>query len=282
MMWHTNRAAIVPGVPLTTATVTQRRPDARHHEIRRVTNGSMGYYDAARASIIVPNWRGLLFEGAYWFSKAIDWGANYTNTAAGDDARQGRSQSELLVAQDLKGLSTFDQPHSFLARVSWNSPRRRFIGSVNLSMVVLAKSGTPFAVLSGSDGPGFGNVDGASGDRPHIIDPSILGRTIGNPDTSTQLLPRSAFAFMRPGETRGNIGMNTFRRGAIHNINAAVSRSWALGSEKSLTVRAESVNLMNHPQFAEPTHELASPSFGSITNTLNDGRAFQLQLRFRF
>ena len=109
-----------------------------------------------------------------------------------------------------------------------------------------------------------------------------LVRTIGDPDTSTRLLPKSAFSFIRPGEMRGNLGMNTFRRGSIHNVNTGVSRSWSLGSEKSLTLRADAINLMNTPQFAEPTFELTSPSFGAITNTLNDGRAFQFLLRFRF
>ena len=282
MLWHNNRAVPVPGIPFTTQTVTARRPNPLHHEIRLATNSSTAYYDAARAAMVIQNWRGLSFEAAYWFSKSLDLGGSYTNTAAGDDARQGRSQFESPVSEDLKGRSTFDQPHSFLTRVSWNTPKRRLIGSWTVSAVVLAKSGTPFAVMTGSDGPGFGNVDGASGDRPNVVDPSVLGRTIGDPDTSTRLLPKSAFSFIRLGEMRGNLGMNTFRRGAIHNVNTGVSRSWNLGSEKSLTLRADAINLMNTPQFAEPTYELTSPSFGAITNTLNDGRAFQFLLRFRF
>ena len=48
------------------------------------------------------------------------------------------------------------------------------------------------------------------------------------------------------------------------------------------TFRAESINLLNTPQFADPVTDLTSPSFGQITNTLNEGRTFQFQLRFRF
>jgi hypothetical protein len=36
---------------------------------------------------------------------------------------------------------------------------------------------------------------------------------------------------------------------------------------------------MNHAQFDEPQRNLSSPAFGKITNTLNDGRVFQLGLR---
>ena len=89
-------------------------------------------------------------------------------------------------------------------------------------------------------------------------------------------------AFIGPNESRGNLGVGTFRRGGIHNLNAAMSRTWTLAPEKSLTFRAESINLLNTPQFADPVTDLTSPSFGQITNTLNEGRTFQFQLRFRF
>ena len=46
--------------------------------------------------------------------------------------------------------------------------------------------------------------------------------------------------------------------------------------ETRLTLRAESINLFNTPQFAAPGAELSSPNFGQITNTLNDGRTFRV------
>jgi hypothetical protein len=146
--------------------------------------------------------------------------------------------------------------------------------------VLLLKSGTPFTVDSGSDGPGFGNVDGTNGDRPNIVDPAILGRTIGNPDTSVGLLPRSALAFFQaPAQMAGNLGRNTFRKGRIANWNASLSRTWSLPHEWSMVLSAEAINLSNTPQFAEPGKSLSSPNFGQISNTLNDGRTFRFALR---
>ncbi len=282
MMWHTNRARPVDGVPLLTDTVNERRPDPAHYEIRRVLNTSRAYFDAARVAVGVPNWRGLSLDAAYWFSKALDLGASYTNVAAGDEGGQGRSQSEFNILQDLKGPSNFDQSHAFLARVSYNTPALRRLGSWTLSTVWLAKTGTPFEVYSGSDAPGYGNVDGSGNDRPNVLDPSVLGRTIGRPETSAQLLPRSAFSFIRPAELRGNLGHNVFRKAGISNVNAALSRTWRISSERSLLFRAESINFFNTPQFDLPGRELTSPSFGVITNTLNDGRTFRFLLRFAF
>ena len=280
IMWYRNRGQPVPGIPLTTATINDRRADTSIADLRWVLNGSRGYYDAARVTLILPRRRGLSMEAAYWFSKAMDLGSAYTNTAYDADSRLSRSQWEFETRGDMKGLSDFDQPHALLWRGAWAVPgRRRLLRGWELSGVVLLKKGTPFTVVSGSDAPGYGNVDGNGADRPHLLDPSILGRTIGDPDTSRARLPRAAFAYIQPGEPRGNLGRNTFRKGGIANVNAAVSRTWRLDSSRRLSLRAESVNLTNTPQFAPPGFELANPNFGAITNTLNEGRTFRFTLQ---
>jgi len=286
VMWYLNRARPVPGIPQTTATINQRRPDPLHAEHRWVLNGSRGYFDAGRLAVVSPRWRGLSLDAAYWLSKALDLGASYTNTAYDQDSRLSRSPTEFEAHHEMKGPSSFDQRHAFLCRAAWTAPDgrglRRVAAGWTFSGALLVKTGTPFTVSSGSDSPGYGNVDGSGSDRPNLVDPSVLGRSLSHPDTSRALLPRSAFAYIQPTDLRGNLGRNTFRKGGIGNLNAAVSRTWTLRGEKRLTFRAESVNLSNTPQFAEPGHELASPEFGQITNTLNDGRSFRLLLRFGF
>ena len=287
-MWYINRARMVPGIPLTTATVDDRRPDPNLSEVKLMLNGSYAWYDAARVTLVVPRWKGLSVDASYWFSKALDLGANYSDTAS--NRTQNRGQSEFDSHRDLKSLSDFDQPHAFLARFAFESPvvktmpqrARQMLGKWNLSAVVVLKSGTPFLVQSGSDAPGFGNVDGAFGDRPNLLDPSILGRTIGSPDTSQALLPKSAFSFIRPGDLAGSLGRNVFRKGGIYNVNAALTRRFPISGEKALQFRAESVNFLNSPQFAAPGGSLTNPEFGMITNTLNDGRTFRFQLAFEF
>ncbi|HQR34825.1 MAG TPA: TonB-dependent receptor [Blastocatellia bacterium] len=292
VLWYLNRAHPVADLSkITTATVNDRRPNPDIADYRLTVNGSQGYFDAARVSLVLPNWHGLTVDSSYWFSKAIDLGSSYTNTANENDSRKSRSQSEAVTHPDMKGLSDFDQTHAFLVRTSYaiKAPKfsrafSAFADGWNFSTVVLVKTGIPFNISAGSDGPGFGNVDGNGGDRPILLDPSILGRTIANPDTSRQLLPRSAFRFMKVDEIvalgeRGSLGRNVFRKGPIHNVNAQLSRSWAFKHDLRLTFRAESVNLFNTPQFAEPGFELANPNFGAITNTLNDGRTFKFTVQ---
>jgi hypothetical protein len=290
LMWYLNRARIVPGIEQTTATINERRPNQNYADMRVVVNGSRGYYDAGRVAIVTERWYGFNIEASYWWSKAIDLGSSYTNTANEQDSRNSRSQSEFDQHKDMKGLSPFDQPHSLLFRGGYavsalaSAARwpRVLLEGWNLSGVVLLKSGTPFHVKSGSDAPGFGSVDGTGSTRPNLLDPSILGRTIGDPDTAPLLLPRTAFAYIVPTDLAGNLGRDVFRKGGIYNVNAAVSRSWMVAGDKRFTFRAESINLLNTPQFAEPGTELVNPNFGQITNTLNDGRTFRFLLQLAF
>ena len=187
-----------------------------------------------------------------------------------------------------KGTGNFDQPHAFLLRAGYAVARTQLGGWAGklfsgwtVSTVTLLRSGTPFTIPSGSDGPGFGNVDGRSGDRPVVVDASELGPTAGSPDTSEALLPTSAFRFIvAPGEQAGNLGGKTFRKGKIANVNASLSRLVPMGSEWSMELRGESINFLNTPQFAEPGMTLASPNFAQINNTLNEWLTYRFQLKF--
>ncbi len=283
-----NRGREVPGIVSTIGNLNERRPNQDIFEHLLVHNGSRGYFDAGRATLAAPNWRGLSLTASYWLSKSLDIGGSYTNTASGPDARVAVSQTEGESHRDLKALSDFDQPHAFLLQAGYSVPRRGAAGWLSkllrgwtISTVTLLKSGTPFTVESGSDGPGLGNVDGRRGDRPMLLDASVLGRVVGSPDTSESRLPREAFRFIDgPREQAGSLGRNTFRKGKIANVNASLSRIFALGADWAMELRGESINFFNTPQFAEPGRNLTSPNFGQINNTLNDGRTYRLQIKF--
>jgi hypothetical protein len=287
MMRSLNRGLIVPGMTMTEDNVDTRRPDQTDSSIRSIGNGANAWYDAALASLFLPRWKGLHVDVSYWFSKSMNDGADFADQGP---LKQTDSQWEFETQKDLKALSDFDQPHSFRGRVSYETRPpasakrwvRALAGGWSVSAIGLFKSGTPFSVYSGSDAPGFGNVDGTPWDRPDLAALGVLGRTIGNPDTSRLRLPASAFAFIQPGRTAGNLGRNVFRKGPIRNVNGSVSRRFAVWKEKLLTVRAESINLFNAPQFAAPDNMLTDSSFGAITNTLNNGRSLRFGASFEF
>ena len=64
-------------------------------------------------------------------------------------------------------------------------------------------------------------------DKPSIMLP-LLELAAGDPDTSAGQLPKSAFEFIQPCDTAGNLGHNVFRKDGIFNINLAGSKERAL------------------------------------------------------
>ena len=277
-----NRAERVDDPALmTTRTINDRRPDKRFFSVARVENQGRAYFDAAQITIDHVWRQRLSLRATYTFSKALDTGSDFTNTAVARDER--RAQIEAMAFEDLKALSRFDAPHSFVIGYSYTFPR--MMGAFTLSGTTILRDGTPFEVRSGTDSPPFGNVDGERGDRPSILDPGILGASVDHPDTAQHVLRRETFDAEAPfREGRGNLARNTFRKDGTTNFNVALARAFPIFRDqtRTLSLRIEFINAFNHPQFDEPNSGLSDPTFGQITDTLNAGRIIQASVRFSF
>ena len=280
-MIQANRATRPPGVPVTTATINDRRPDHRYYQLNIVTNMGRAYFDAAQFVLQKRALRGLTFNMMYQFSKSIDTGSDFSSSGIGGD--EVKAQFENDIIRDAKALSKFDTPHRFLLTYTYELPTRWLrgwsaIGAVNLH------SGTPFGLEGGTDSPPWGNVDGQGQDRPSLVDLSLLGRSIDDPDTALSVLRRDAFILELESKGFGTLGRNVFRRDGVANFNLALERTFAFSNDRTRTAvfRAEALNMTNHPQFDMPNNALSSPSFGQITNTLNGGRVIQFGLNVKF
>lgn len=287
-----------------TQDINYRRPDQRFYDINVIESNSIAYYDALQLAVDKKVGHGLTFRATYTFGKNIDLGGDFTNTASGVDKppEDGTPTCEICNHfADMKGLSLFDTTNVFILSYSYNLPfssattgwLSTLLRGWQVSGTTIFQSGTPFHPHTGSDGPGFGNVDGAGHDRPNILDPSILGMSIDNPDTSqclfgvpTDTCPNVApkFNTILPLGGRGNVGMNVFRKDGTSNWNVAFGRTFRLPGtrERSLQFRSEFINLFNNPQFAKPGVQIAGDTFGEITNTANKGRQVQFSLRMNF
>ena len=100
---------------------------------------------------------------------------------------------------------------------------------------------------------------------------------------------------------QGNLGRNAIRGFGMHQIDLAVRREFMMSEHRSLLLRIEAFNLLNHPNFADPARFLSNPLFGEAPSTLNlmlgtgspgsgltpslqtgGARSLQVVLRFRF
>ena len=280
----TNRAVPVPGIPTTTATINQRRPDPRYLQINVYTPMAIGYYDALQIAVNKRMSRGLTWNARYTFSKSINSADSHeSQVATGFHV----SLTENDVVGQTKGVSRFDTPHALSLGYRYELPW--FIGQSGFKSALLGgwkiygntvlKSGPPTHVHTGSDSPGSGNVDGVSGDRPNLLNTAILGKSLDHPDVSPLIFRREYFdTNIAPGGY-GNLGYQTFRQDGIYGWNLALEKDFSFSESGRLQFRTEFFNLLNHPQFDEVNHGISNETFGKITNTANRSRVIQFTLR---
>ncbi|HLH16390.1 MAG TPA: hypothetical protein VKX45_04185, partial [Bryobacteraceae bacterium] len=82
----------------------------------------------------------------------------------------------------------------------------------------------------------------------------------------------------------GSSGRNTFRGPGFFNIDASLVKRFELAERKYVTFRAEAYNLINHPDFANPSVNFGgvAATFGKISSVVNNPRIMQLALRLDF
>jgi hypothetical protein len=224
---------------------------------------------------------------AYTFSKTIDEGSFPTGRLAVRIGTLPQNQNDFRAE---RGLSNFHQQHRFtLSGVwdvpIWKQPRRRlhqWLGGWQLASVVTAATGQPFVIQDGSDP----NLDGVATDRPDLISNPNLPKS---ERTLNRYWNTSAFVRLPNGANRfGNSGRNVVIGPSLSNWDASLAKRLAASERWSALLRWEVFNVLNHPNFANPsggspTNDISSPLFGQIQSTIpNNQRIMQWSLRLVF
>jgi hypothetical protein len=90
--------------------------------------------------------------------------------------------------------------------------------------------------------------------------------------------------------TYGNAGRNTLRGPGQFNIDGSLIKNTKIG-RFATELRIEAFNLLNHPQFGQPTNNINSGTAGQITSMLSSAscalcgtteRQVQIGLKMRF
>jgi len=263
----------------------ERRPNGAFSTNTAVSNSAWSYYNAFQVEWTKRLSRSISFQAAYTFSKALDTTSEATAVGAGDTNQTGNN------ARAARGYSRFHTPHRFTLYGTYYLPFltaqnafvRQALGGWRVSAVMKLSKGTPFTVTTtGVDL----NLDSVSEARPVILDPSILGRSISNPATSTADLPRSAFRTLTIADLNTPLlGRNTFFADGVRNVDIGISKIFTMPWEKHrLTVRADLFNAFNHVQFGFPSSDITSANFGAITGlaTQYSPRNVLFSLRYQY
>jgi len=222
---------------------------------------------------------------AYTYSKAID---NVDNSLGSllfyDSANVARNRA----------LAGFDRTQNF--RVSWladlpfgagkqwvkSGMGAKLLGGWQVNGIFSAYSGTPFSVTA----------SGASLNAPNETQTADQIKSVvtklGGIGSNSPYYDPTAFAPVTQVRY-GNTGRNILRGPGLVNVDAALFRNFRLRERLNFQVRAESYNLSNTPHFSNPSANVSSGGFLTITSALSRAnnveggeRQFRFALRISF
>jgi hypothetical protein len=271
--------------PGTTNPATRQPYGATLGTVEEIGNNGHSSYNGLQTKIEQRFAHGLSLLASYTWSKSIDNQSNGTDDSAA--AGQYPQNPNDLAAE--RGLSSFDRTNVLTGSWVWAipfaparggcglffSPLRCVAGGWQLSSVFQAGSGPPFSVLIQC-----ADID-AEGDncRPNRIANGALPA-----DQRSENLWFNPGAFVIPSPAAyGNAGRNILRGPGSSTIDAALAKSFYLGSSdvRRLQLRWEVFNSLNHTNLGLPVNLLDSPAVGSITSA-GPARVIQLGARLQF
>ena len=244
---------------------------------------------------------GLTFDANFAWSHFLDDqdSAGWGSTAGSQVWQLGKSpsanygNSNFDIPHALKGTAVYELPFGMgKPYMNQNAILDSVLGGWRLSTTFIYQSGTPFTVLDtgvsdySQAGQLFANpIAGAS---------PWSGTCANGAAVKTVTCWFNPAAFETPTE-QGNGTFGTERRNQLFgprlsDINMSLAKTWHYKERAGLTLRADFVNVMNHPSFSLPDTggpsgqpDVNSPASASaITALANGPRTIQLGARLTF
>jgi hypothetical protein len=264
-------------------------PDA----LRVVESDGSSWYNGLETSLTKRLSHGVQFVAAYTFSKTLDSASSDVNGISGINTLPLGNQNS--PAQSW-GRSSIDRPQRFTFSTTWALPSpssgllRTLLGTLHLSAVATIQSGTALTIADTNPN----NVFGISEDRAELTGQCAKNQLVTAGPVGLKLnnyFNTSCFTTPPPigadgiGTAFGNSGNGIVDGPGQANLDLALSKAIPVAwpREKStIEFRAEFFNALNHPQFANPDTNFASPTFGVISSTAVNARVGQVALRLSY
>jgi len=261
------------------------------------SNGYDSNYHALQASLRKAYSTGLSLQVNYTWSKALDDVSDLFNNGA-SSAGQGRPTDNMDHRVDY-GAADFDTRHRVVGIVSYELPflkSNRWLGGWGTNAIVSYQTGHPWTPFSNAASYDL-NKDGVRSDRvvpvgsvdsTYTSDRSPADGTVDASKWVPDTCPASVNLglFCNPA-----IGRNSVYGPSGANIDFNISKRFRITERAGLTFQANFFNLLNHPNFLNPTAgasgstNIVSGDFGASRATWGDNgghRVTQLALRFDF
>jgi hypothetical protein len=279
----------------------------------RLESGGDSIYNSLQVTFKKEMSHGFQFLAAYTFAKSIDDAGDSLGSPA-FNAFGFPIFSELVFNDQnhvafQRGVSDFDRTHRFVVSYIWNLPRpsstsnallRKSGNGWTISGIVTLQSGLPFSILDSAAGTLFGPAtlfttgDLAPGAtlRDAVRGGSVSGRVNEFFNTSVFApapfipdggLVNGSYPVSGGGTIFGNLGRNILRGPDQRDADIAIIKSTPLNDHLTLIFRWEVFNVLNTPNFANPSADVSTPStFGVISALTVNPRIMQYGLKIEF
>ena len=238
-------------------------PNANFGFVNVTSNTDTSNYNALQLKFDRRLSQGLQALASYTWSHSIDIAstdafANYLNTP-----------TSVANPNIDRGNSDFDIRNSFTIGVTYNLPSpesnefaHASLGGWSVDSFIFARTAPPVDLIGG-----IVEAEGvALYPRPNVV-PGVPMVLSGPQYPGGKAFNKAAFTPPPTGQ-QGNFGRNVLRGFGAAQTDVAFQRQFHLVDKLGLSFRGEFFNLLNHPNFGQPTNSLTSPLFGQSTQML--------------
>jgi hypothetical protein len=252
-----------PNAPFGAARPLNANPYNAFYVLQENSTGSSNY-NALQASYRVNGWHGITSIVNYVWSKSLD------NSSDGEDFEPNAAQPNDSTNPQLEyGPSNFNLPNRFTWIFSYDLPKmggsmQRLKNGWGTNSTVTLQSGQPFQLNYNFEDDYSGSGNGF--DRPDVVGPIVYHShtplnyldmsSFAIPCTisaAAQAAPTGTAADCVPGTRHyGNEGRDSLHGPAYKQWDLAIYKTTAITERFSMQLRADFINILNHPNFANP------------------------------
>jgi hypothetical protein len=281
--------------------------------IYRLESSGNSIYNSLQATLKKDMSHGFQFLAAYTFSKSIDDAADSLGTPLGGSF--GRPILGQVVYNDQtnvaaqRGVSDFDRTHRLVISGTWNAPGpghatsavlQKLWNGWSISGIVTLQSGLPFSILDSAAGTLYGpatlfttgslapgatlNDAGRGGSVSSRVNEFFNTKAFGPaPFVPDGGLVNGKYPVSGGGTIFGSLGRNILRGPDQRVGDIAIIKSTPVTERIRLVFRWEVFNVLNRPNFANPSNDVSTPStFGVISALTVNPRIMQYALKLEF
>jgi hypothetical protein len=221
--------------------------------------------------------KGLMFKGAYTFSKTL------AKNGARSTGNVGQVQNPFNLRLN-SGYSVDNVPSRFTGNFLYELPvfrKNLFLGGWQVSGIVTMHNG--YHLTAPTVAAGNCNSSAFNLCRPDLIaNPLVGGNGLVTPRWNRDAFDWPLNTAKHPAQAPrfGSSAMNILRGNAVNTADLGFFKNFAFKERYRFEFRAEMFNAFNHTNFASPNTSVENPNFGRTFSTSIGPRSIQFGLKF--